>query len=105
MRQDELHIPYQGHSTTSERAAQEIAGSKHSLRWQVIDFIQSNGPSSDDEIQAALGMNPSTERPRRIELVKLGLVRDSGLQGKTRSGRACTLWCAANPGEDQGRLF
>ena len=105
MKADELHIPYQGHSTTSERAAQEIAGTVDTLRRRVMLFIQLNGPSSDDEIQQALSINPSTERPRRIELVKLGLVRDSGLQGKTRSGRACTLWCAANPAEEQQNLF
>ena len=105
MRNDELHIPYQGHSTASERAAQEIAGTVDTLRRRVMSFIQLNGPSSDDEIQQALSINPSTQRPRRIELVKLGLVRDSGLQGKTRSGRACTLWVAANPAEEQQKLF
>ena len=105
MKTDELHIAYQGHSTTSERAAQEIAGSVDSLRRRVMSFIQLNGPSSDEEISEALSMSPSTERPRRIELVKLGLVRDSGQQGKTRSGRACTLWCAANPHEQQAKLF
>ncbi len=105
MRHDEIHIAYQGHSTTSERAAQQIAGGADSLRRVVFTWIQSHGPSSDDEIQQALNMNPSTERPRRIELCKLGLVRDSGLTGKTRSGRACTLWVASTPSEGQGRLF
>ena len=105
MKTDELHIAYQGHSTTSERAAQEIAGSAESLRRRCLDYIQRCGPCSDDDIQQGLSINPSTERPRRIELVKLGLVRDSGQQGKTRSGRDCTLWCAVQPGEDQGRLF
>ncbi len=105
MRHDEIHIAYQGHSTTSERAAQEIAGGAESLRRAVLDFLQGHGPASDETIQEELDINPSTERPRRIELVKLGLVRDSGLQGKTRSGRACTLWVACAPSEDQGRLF
>ncbi len=105
MRHDEIHIAYQGHSTTSERAAQEIAGGAASLRRKVLDFVQSNGPSSDDEIQEALSINPSTERPRRIELCKLGLLRDSGLCGKTRSGRSCVLWVACNPREEQARLF
>ncbi len=105
MRHDEIHIAYQGHSTTSELAAQRIAGSVTTLRGQIMIYLQLNGPRSDDEIQQALGMNPSTERPRRIELCKLGLVRDSGLQGKTKSGRACTLWVACDPREEQPRLF
>ncbi len=105
MRHDEVHIAHQGHSTISERAALDIAGCAGSLRRMLLIFIQENGPVSDEEMQIAFRMNPSTQRPRRIELCKLGLVRDSGLQGKTRSGRACTLWIAANPSEDQGRLF
>ncbi len=102
---DELHIPYQGHSTTSERAAQQIAGGAGSWRLEVLILLQGFGPLSDEQIQKALNMNPSTERPRRIELVKLGLVRDSGLQGKTRSGRACTLWMAQDPQQEQQKLF
>jgi len=105
MKHDQVYIPYQGHSTTSERAAQEIAGRVESLRRAVLDFLQGHGPASDETIQEELDMNPSTERPRRIELCKLGLVRDSGQQGKTRSGRACTLWVACRPQEDQARLF
>ncbi len=105
MRHDEIHIAYQGHSTTSERAAQQIAGRADGLRRRMLCYIQSYGPCSDEQIQVAFGSNPSTERPRRIELYKLGLVRDSGLQGKTRSGRARTLWVACDTSEDQGRLF
>ncbi len=105
MRHDEIHIAYQGHSTTSERAAREIAGAADSLRRLVLTSIQEHGPCSDEELQLQLGMNPSTERPRRIELCKLGLVRDSGLTGKTRSGRACTLWCACDPENKQAKLF
>jgi len=105
MKADELYIPYQGHSTTSERAAQEIAGSADSLRRLIYNYIAKGSPVSDEEIQDYLCMNPSTERPRRIELVKLGLVRDSGQQGKTRSGRACTLWVSCTPQEDQPSLF
>ncbi len=105
MRHDEIHIAYQGHSTTSERAAQQIAGRADSLRRHVLEVIQANGPTSDDEGIEITQMNPSTYRPRRIELCKLGLVRDSGLTGKTRSGRTCTLWVACAPSEDQGRLF
>ena len=105
MRNDELHIPYQGHSTTSERAAQEIAGGADSLRRSVLAFLQWHGPSSDEEGMLYLRMNPSTYRPRRIELVKLGLVRDSGKLGHTMSGRTCTLWVSANPAEQQQKLF
>jgi hypothetical protein len=47
---------------------------------------------TDEELQDALGMNPNTQRPRRIELVERGLVRDSGRTRKTKSGRRATVW-------------
>ncbi len=105
MKHDQVYIAYQGHSTTSERAAQQIAGSVDTMRRMILASLQAHGPMSDEQLQIGLSINPSTERPRRIELCKLGLVRDSGLTGKTRSGRACTLWVASTPSEDQGRLF
>lgn len=48
-------------------------------------------------MQTCLGMNPSTQRPRRIELVKAGLViGPEGLTRKTSSGRKAQVWKLAN---------
>jgi hypothetical protein len=38
---------------------------------------------------ALMKLNPNTQRPRRIELVVAGKVRDSG---ETASGRKATIW-------------
>jgi hypothetical protein len=51
--------------------------------------------ATDEEIQFVVGMNPSTQRPRRIELVRMGLVRDSGTTRLTRAGRKATVWVIA----------
>jgi hypothetical protein len=32
-------------------------------------------------------------RPRRIELVEAGWLKDSGQRRKNRRGRACVVWC------------
>lgn len=77
---------------TSSAAADQIQPRANTLRLLVLGFLEHHGPSTDEAIQQGLKMNPSTQRPRRIELVKLGYVRDSGRRGKTRSGRAATLW-------------
>jgi len=37
-------------------------------------------------------MNPSTERPRRGELVEMGVLLDSGRRAKTKSGRNTIIW-------------
>jgi hypothetical protein len=88
-------VPYQRHSVTSQEAATEIAGSVASLRRKVYELIDKNGPLTDEEIQTALNMNPSTQRPRRIELVERDLVVDSGEKKKTKSGRWAVAWKAS----------
>lgn len=85
-------VPYQRHSITSQEAATEIVGSVASLRRKVYELIEKSGPLTDEEIQTMLSMNPSTQRPRRIELVERGVVCDSGEKKKTKSGRWAVAW-------------
>jgi len=49
---------------------------------------------TDEEQQRLLGMNPSTQRPRRIELARRGLVVEAGTR-RTASGRMATVWRVA----------
>ena len=86
--------PFQAHSATSREAAEQIEGDAGTLRQHVLKFLQQCGKlgATDEEIQRALKMNPSTERPRRIELRKGGLVVDSGRYRLTRSKRRATVW-------------
>lgn len=89
--------PYQRHSITSYSAAKEIAGSGGTLRRKVFDHLWFRGSrgATDDEIQVNLHMNPSTQRPRRIELVDKGLVMDSGRTRLTRGRRSAVVWVCA----------
>lgn len=86
--------PYQPHSDTSEAAAGEIVKDAKGLRLAVYREIASCGSwgATDEEIQTALDMNPSTQRLRRVELVRMGMVKDSGLTRNTRSGRRAAVW-------------
>lgn len=62
-------------------------------RRRVLDCIaDSIDGATDEEVQDWLGMNPSTQRPRRVELVEGGWVCDSGLTRKTRSGTSAVVW-------------
>jgi hypothetical protein len=90
--------PYQPHSPTSIAAAVAITPDTPTLRRQVLDYIVSQGQrgATDEQIQEALAMNPSTQRPRRIELVRDGLVRDSGTTRLTGSGRKAVVWTVTN---------
>jgi hypothetical protein len=86
----------QEHSETSKDAARKIERPRRILRERVLWYIDIRADlgATDEEIQDALGMNPSTERPRRIELVEAGLVRDSGETRRTKAGRRAAIWVA-----------
>lgn len=88
--------PYQSHSPTSIAAAQEILPDAGTLRFAVYECIRGAGQRgcTDEEVQTILAMNPSTQRPRRVELVNKGLVWDSKAQRRTRSGRNAVVWVA-----------
>lgn len=88
--------PSQRHSATSVQAASEIHTRTAELREKVYDYLKAHGPATDEQVQEALGMNPNTQRPRRIELVDLRRVRDSQRTAKTRSGRDAVLWRIVN---------
>lgn len=83
-------------SATSRQAAEEIRPERRRLRDQVLAFLRGRGQlgATDLEMQELLEMNPSTQRPRRIELLDGGLIEDSGTTRPTPSGRKATVWRA-----------
>lgn len=83
-------------SETSEAAAEEALPNAGTQRRRLWDFLEERGEkgATDEEMQEHLGMNPSTQRPRRVELVERGLVYDSGEKRDTRSGRKAVVWKA-----------
>lgn len=89
--------PAQQHSDTSRDAADAIKGVSGRLRREVYEWLAGRGVDggTDEEIQAALNMPSSTQRPRRVELVRAGRVVDSGRQRPTKSGRKAVVWTVA----------
>jgi len=91
-----MTLPYQPHSVTSADAALRAEPRAGTDRANILLRFQRWAESgwTDEELAAVLDMNPSTLRPRRIELVRQGWVKDSGRTRKTRSGRSATVWIA-----------
>ncbi|HYE78409.1 MAG TPA: hypothetical protein VEI97_10505 [bacterium] len=89
-------VPYQPHSETSRAAAESVQGNVATWRALVLQYIQSMDERgcTDEEGSEALGLGPSTYRPRRCELVEAGQVRDSGKTRLGKSGRKMTVWIA-----------
>jgi hypothetical protein len=81
-------------SETSEAAAVAIEPHLGKLQKVVFGYLVTRGPAgaTDEEIQTAMKMGPSTERPRRVELVDRGLVKDSGRTRPTAAGRRAAVW-------------
>lgn len=86
--------PYQKHSETSRAAAASWAADDlNRLQADVFTFIRDRGAlgATDEEIIDGLGLNPSTARPRRIELHRLRLIESTGKR-PTTTGRLAIVW-------------
>ena len=83
-------------SITSAKAADSLGpATLNALQRQVLELLAATPDGlTDEEQQRLLGMNPSTQRPRRIELARRGLVVEAGTR-RTASGRMATVWRVA----------
>lgn len=88
-------VPHVKGSETS-RAAAEAKADAGTLRGWVYRFVKGRGQdgATDHEIDQSLGRELYTLRPRRVELVKLGMLKDSGRTRTTKTGRQATVWVA-----------
>lgn len=84
------------HSPESRAAAVAVIPVAGTKRHAVLQFIAAQGlnGATDDEIQVGLGMNPSTERPRRIELYEGRFIAKLRKTRPTRGGKKAVVWIA-----------
>lgn len=85
-----------GKVATSQQAAAQVLPRSGTQRRVVFDALVSaaRGPSggaTDAELVKHLAMSGNTVRPRRGELVEMGLVEDSGLT-RQHAGTTHTVW-------------
>lgn len=80
-------------SKTSFAAAVSIVANTNNMHQRIINFLKERPEgATDEQISISLDMKQSTQRPRRIELVNKGKVKDSGRKGKTSSNRSAVIW-------------
>jgi len=89
--------------STSKATARTIAVKSGSQRAAVLLALYHRGDLSDFEIQEILGLSPSSERPRRGELVDAGFVRpvlngEGGGVTKRHNGSDWQLWQLTDDG-------
>jgi transcription initiation factor IIE alpha subunit len=83
-------------SVTSAAAADSLTpATLNAMQRRVLELLQVTPDGlTDEEMQTRLGMNPSTQRPRRIELARRGMVVEAGTR-RTSSGRMAVVWRVA----------
>ena len=93
---DIQRAPYQRHSATSKAAAAGVEPTAGTKRAKVLEYIRSCSAqgATDEEMQQCIPMLSNTQRPRRVELLKAGLIVDSGLTRKTVGGDDAVVWRA-----------
>lgn len=96
----QVGLPFQAHSATSAAAARSntkrTAGEQ--LRMVLAVLRACPNGATDEQVAAYSNIAPNAARPRRIELVRQGLVYDSGKVRATASGRNAVVWCAVPHG-------
>jgi hypothetical protein len=90
----EVPPPHVAGSETSAAAADSVRASAPTYRERVLTCIRNAPGVTDEQITEITGIQPSTARPRRIELFKMGLIRPAG-EARTHSGRRATRWVEA----------
>jgi len=88
-----------GQAFESQLAAWRAMPATGTWRRKVLRMIEDRGAfgATDEEMQEALGLNPSTQRPRRVELKRGGWIVDSGNRRLTRSCNWAVVWVLARP--------
>ena len=86
-------LPYQSHSATSAEAAERAEPRSGTDRAKLLAILR-DAPDGLTDCEMQRWMLSSTQRPRRVELVRAGLVEDSGQTRPTISGRKATVWRA-----------
>ena len=86
--------PYVVGSDTSQAAAEALEGKLGGMRQVVLDHVRGGAGLTCEEVEEQLEMRHQTAGPRINELVKVGLLYDSGERRRTTSGRMATVWKA-----------
>ena len=84
-------------SATSRAAAFHVAPRTGTQRADVLAAVLHAYDAwgtgyTDEEGIDTTGLNPSTYRPRRVELVQGGWVEDAGIERPVRSGEKAVVW-------------
>jgi hypothetical protein len=99
---DNIVPPHQAHSDTSRAAAASMIPKFKGLMLHLMKFFKARAGAgmTDEEGQFMAQINGNSYRPARVKLQEYGMIRDSGMRRKTRSGKEAVVWVATQEGND-----
>jgi len=82
------------HPATSKMAAKRIKQKSGTKRMLVLTLLKSIYPEgmTDQEMQDTLNMRNQTQNPRRLELLEMKWIEDSGETRPTEAGLGAIVW-------------
>lgn len=87
-----VRAPYVKHSATSHAAARQIVPLARNYKERVFAYIEAHPGATDEMVADGTRLNPSTVRPRRVELAREGRIVLETSPRMTRSGRKAQAW-------------
>lgn len=90
--------PPSTNNAQSLKAAVALLPRQGSMQRVVLTWLEAQGPSTCDAIEAATGLSHQTVAPRLLELERLGLVERLSTEHRTRSGRAARPYAVTAEG-------
>jgi hypothetical protein len=83
-------LPYSNNSTSRDAARMALRDSTITRRAVYNCLSDAAEGMTDRQMQDLLGLDGNTQRPRRLELIMMGLVRDSGRKMLPDTGKRRT---------------
>lgn len=86
-------LPVHNGTPTSIAAAESIRPHAETQRHKILEFVRTRDEigATREDIELALEMNGSTVRPRVLELIARGLLRETDVTRATSSGRQAVV--------------
>ena len=81
---------------TSIAAAKSVEGKAATMRGKILAFVRSRGAlgATREDVEIALEISGSTVRPRVLELIHFGTVKETDATRATESGRQAAVLVA-----------
>ena len=89
-----MPMSFENGAWTSEHAREQAEGFKPQVRHEILSqlHVREGLGATDQELERAIGRPGNTLRPGRVDLVKEGLVIDSGKWRFTEARRSAKVW-------------